>query len=394
MVGSRDMTARIYSLDPVKGFVPITLIGHRGSIMGVYFAKDDEIYTVSQDAAVFVWKWTERSELSAELLADDEDADMPGTGATSALKSRVRHAVPNPAADADGASGGMSVLHGEWELQSKHFFKQDHAQVCSTAFHRGNNLLVIGFSSGVFGLYEVPDCNNIHTLSISQRRIHTAAINSTGEWLAFGSATLGQLLVWEWQSETCASSTAVPAVVGRPCADLCAFFVCLRVPCPPDVLKQQGHFFALNSLAYSNDGQMIVSGGDDGKVGTGAVSHVRVCAQRSHARLAVCAACLQIKLWNTHSGFCFVTFKEHTAPVTGLTFIGGATGNNHVVVSCSLDGTVRAYDLIRYRNFRTMTTPTPVQFLCVAADPSGALLQRVLRCLSRAHALTHDVVCR
>ena len=79
----------------------------------------------------------------------------------------------------------------------------------------------------------------------------------------------------------------------------------------------------------------------------------------------------QIKLWNTHSGFCFVTFKEHTAPVTGLAFIGGSTGSNHVVVSSSLDGTVRAFDLIRYRNFRTMTTPTPVQFLCVAADPSG-----------------------
>lgn len=32
------------------------------------------------------------------------------------------------------------------------------------------------------------------------------AINATGEWLAFGSAALGQLLVWEWQSETCAPS--------------------------------------------------------------------------------------------------------------------------------------------------------------------------------------------
>jgi periodic tryptophan protein 2 len=28
------------------------------------------------------------------------------------------------------------------------------------------------------------------------------AVNSTGEWLAFGSAKLGQLLVWEWKSES------------------------------------------------------------------------------------------------------------------------------------------------------------------------------------------------
>ncbi len=46
---------------------------------------------------------------------------------------------------------------------------------------------------------------------------------------------LGQLLVWEWQSESY-------------------------------VFKQQGHFNNMNSLAYSPDGQYIVTGGDDGKV--------------------------------------------------------------------------------------------------------------------------------
>lgn len=49
-------------------------------------------------------------------------------------------------------------------------------------------------------------------------------------------AGLGQLLVWEWQSESY-------------------------------VLKQQGHFNSMVSLAYSPDGQHIVTGGDDGKVG-------------------------------------------------------------------------------------------------------------------------------
>lgn len=49
---------------------------------------------------------------------------------------------------------------------------------------------------------------------------------------------LGQLLVWEWQSESY-------------------------------ILKQQGHFNSMVSLAYSPDGQYIVTGGDDGKVGTG-----------------------------------------------------------------------------------------------------------------------------
>lgn len=76
---------------------------------------------------------------------------------------------------------------------------------------------------------------------------------------------------------------------------------------------------------------------------------------------------LQVKMWMRNSGFCFVTFSEHSGPVTGVVFLP----NSAAVVSSSLDGTVRAYDLIRYRNFRTMTAPTPQQFSCVAVDPSG-----------------------
>lgn len=48
--------------------------------------------------------------------------------------------------------------------------------------------------------------------------------------------------------------------------------------------------------------------------------------------------------------------------------------NGQVVCSSSLDGTVRAFDLNRYRNFRTFTTPQPVQFSCVALDASGELV--------------------
>lgn len=44
------------------------------------------------------------------------------------------------------------------------------------------------------------------------------------------------------------------------------------------------------------------------------------------------------------------------------------------VVSASLDGTVRAFDTSRYRNFRTFTAPRPTQFSCMAVDHSGELV--------------------
>ena len=137
------------------------------------------------------------------------------------------------------------------------------------------------------------------------------AFNKSGEWVAFGCAKFGQLLVWEWQSESY-------------------------------ILKQQGHQHDLQCISYSADGQYIATGGDDGKV----------------------------KLWNTTSGFCFVTFTEHTAKVAAVEF----AKSRQVVFSASLDGTVRAFDLIRYRNFRTFTSPTPVQFGCLAVDPSGEVV--------------------
>jgi len=40
--------------------------------------------------------------------------------------------------------------------------------------------------------------------------------------------------VWEWQSETY-------------------------------ILKQQGHYYNMNTLCYSQDGHYIATGGDDGK---------------------------------------------------------------------------------------------------------------------------------
>ena len=49
-------------------------------------------------------------------------------------------------------------------------------------------------------------------------------------------------------------------------------------------------------------------------------------------------------------------------------------GHGNSVISASLDGTVRAFDLTRYRNFRTLTAPTPTQFISLAVDSSGEVV--------------------
>ncbi|KAK0523689.1 U3 snoRNP protein [Tilletia horrida] len=313
---SKDLTARLYSLHPLQGFKPRTFAGHRDQILGAWFSADErEIYTVSRDGACFVWRskdeglegWDEDGsdddDDARDQDADGMDVDEDDDGGKGNAKA--------------GSSKLASTLGGvRWGVASRHYFYQADARVTSVALHRSNAigasaLLVTGFSSGVFTLHELPSFTMIHSLSISSEKITSVAISPSGDWLAFGASRLGQLLVWEWASESY-------------------------------ILKQQGHFFDMNTVAFSPDGGFAATGGDDGKV----------------------------KLWNISSSFCTATFSDHSAPVSAIDF----AKRGQVLFSASLDGTVRAYDLLRYRNFRTFTAPRPVQFGCVAVEPSGEVV--------------------
>lgn len=269
---SKDMTARIFSLHSEDKHVKMSLAGHRDYVVKAFFDSTQElIYTISKDGAIFRWEYTERP---GEEDLDDEQKTM------------------------------------SWRIISKNFFHSDVSLKCCT-FHSTSNLLIVGFANGEFRLYEMPSFTLIQQLSMGSNGINTITISPNGEWIAFGSKNLGQLLVYEWQSESY-------------------------------ILRQQGHFDSMNSLAYSPDGSRIVTASEDGK----------------------------IKIWDIISGFCLATFDEHQSAVTDIAF----AKKGQVMFSSSLDGTVRAWDLIRFRNFRTFTSTSRIQFSSVAVDPSGEIV--------------------
>ncbi|MES1911582.1 MAG: hypothetical protein MHM6MM_003994 [Cercozoa sp. M6MM] len=275
LTGAKDMTVRVLSRTRLgkDAYSPIVLQAHRDVIRGAYWSHDGQaIFTVTFDGVVTHWR----------LVPD----------------RRIQHAD----------EGKLTPQTAYVKLHQKYYCRQSGARVVSTNFARQLGLLIVGFSNGVFGLWRLPEFEALHTLSISNRQITTCAVNDTGDWLALGSARQGQLLVWEWQSET-------------------------------HVLKQQAHLADVNTIAFSPSGSLIATGGDDGKV----------------------------KLWNAQTGFCFVTFSEHKSAVTSVVF--SPSGN--VVLSASLDGTVRAFDLVRYRHFRTLAAPVPTQLTSVTVDPAG-----------------------
>ncbi|KAI5951026.1 PWP2 [Candida jiufengensis] len=278
---SKDMTAKIYSLDSEESNVSRTFSGHRDNVVNAFFSKNQEIiYTISKDGAFFKWEYTEPPAQEDDNEDESEDEEIK--------QSRM-----------------------EWRITAKNFFYANGKLRCAT-FHPQSNLLVVGFTNGEFRVYEIEEgFNLIQSLSMGQNTVNTVTINNTGEWLAFGSSKLGQLLVYEWQSESY-------------------------------VLKQQGHFDTMNTLCYSPDGSRLVTGSDDGK----------------------------IKIWDVASGFCLMTFTEHTSAVTQVQF----AKKGQVLFSSSLDGTIRAYDLIRFRNFKTFTAASRIQFNCLAVDPSGEII--------------------
>ncbi|XP_033339353.1 periodic tryptophan protein 2 homolog [Megalopta genalis] len=332
-VGSKDNSTKIYSLQKYANFRYISLGSHSDAIVACFFEKKAyDLTTISRNGQLCVWDCTINANdlVPWEPLVkrrqrdsdgeDDVDLDKAIERTEKQAKARERNLQrsEDSAEVATDAKVNSEIKKFRYTKVARHYLandvqkqKNEKVTLTAAAYHQETGILVVGFNNGSFYLYEMPEVNMIHSLSISNQCISSIAMNSTGDWIALGCSTAGQLLVWEWQSETYA-------------------------------MKQQGHSNNMNFLAYSPDGQYIVTGGDDGKV----------------------------KLWNTLNGFCSVTFHEHTSSVTNVLF----SHNRRFIVSASLDGTVRAYDLARYRNFRTLTSPRPVQFSCVALDSSDQFI--------------------
>lgn len=171
-------------------------------------------------------------------------------------------------------------------------------------------MLILGYQNGVFALYRCDgqEFDNLQVFSVAQEKISYLTVNGNGAWIAFACKKSSQLMVWEWRSQTF-------------------------------ILNQKGSHYDVTCLNYSPDGNIIAVGTLDGK----------------------------LKLWDTRSYFCFSTTQLHNSKVTDVVF---SPANNTTVLTCSLDGTVIAFDCKRYRVFRTMTTDPKNQLLCLAVDQS------------------------
>nr|CAI5829572.1 unnamed protein product [Callosobruchus analis] len=297
------MATKLYPLDKWKNFRLCSLGSHTDGIVGCFFESDSyDITTISRNGQLCIWECTidpkdliplDEVPLNKKKKKNDDDEDDVNI-ATSIERTEDETVAALEQLEVNDKDNKENKMF--YKRVAKHFIADEvrkdnrDAVLTSAAYHKTLKILVTGYSTGEFFIYELPDVNQIHSLSISEEKIKSIALNDTGDWIALG----------------CGGS---------------------------------GHSSNMSCICYSGDGQLIATGGEDGKV----------------------------KLWNVHSGFCFVTFTEHSNAVSAV----AVSGAKRFVVSASYDGTVRTYDLTRYRNFRTFTSTKPVQFSCVSVDSSG-----------------------
>ena len=350
LTGSKDTNVRILNLFKLPNYYPYTFTGHKKKIITALFSHDmNRIYSISQDGVMLIWKYIEEKSNEFKKHINFVKNIKPNKNLkninkknekNSNIKNNNNISIEEDEEEENNFSDNSKndneeeidiekisnnkyytdlekkILKGRYLLEKKEQFNTTSKIVMCDITQNINNpedsILVLGLQNGSFSIYSMNNFENKYTLKISDSKISSISINFSGKWIAFGSKYLNQLFVWEWKTETY-------------------------------IYKQQGHINDITIITYSPEGGQLASGSDDGK----------------------------IKIFDLSSSNCLITFNEHKEKITGLQY---ALNKYNLLVSSSLDGTIRAYDLIKYKNFRIMTTPKQTKILCLSVDFSGEIV--------------------
>lgn len=125
------------------------------------------------------------------------------------------------------------------------------------------------------------------------------------------------------------------------------------------------HTDAVQTVAYSLDGQVVLSGGDDGTIRLWEVTTERCVRSLEGHRAAVTAVDFNrdssyalsasqdatLKLWAVATGSCVQTFRGHQDAVKAVRF----SPDGHYALSGSADRTIKLWDVMNNRCMRTLT---------------------------------------
>ena len=345
LTASADMTSKLLLIlerNSASKYHPYTLSGHKDPLVGAHFTSSSTtIITVSQEGAIFHWSWVPKDSIEDATSSLEIETD-------SELTESVEH-VGTSEFDVENVLYPSSLLSSHrWGLIKREFMNlTNRVLVTASAFCESRDLLAVGLSNGVFSIYDLSGIHHsqstgivLQSISAFQTPISSIVFSAQGEWIGLATKEHGQLTVWEWGSESFQlrqKSIAFPSSSSGNS----------MMPLPSSVR---------GALAINPDGSVIASGSSrDGG----------------------------IILWDAMTNFSFITLggrspdseRKDANLTTSLTFCK----RGKVVMAGSQDGTIRAFDLLRYRNFRTLSMP-PSSMGAIShlvADPLGELVAAV-----------------
>ncbi|KAK6590948.1 WD repeat [Cryptosporidium xiaoi] len=372
VTSSNDLTVRLISIKDVSNFDTVAFVTHKNPVMGAFFTKNSHsIFSVSSEGVIIFWMPSSERNCNGKKVIKPEKI-LPRQKAENKRKKIDSNTNKTTNSIENNQVSSNNLTSEVWIEALRAYVNQSKGSIVNgCTFNKNKNLVAISTSNGVFTLYGIsvglsssealssnevvkdPDniqIHSIHTFSLSNSPLTSMKFSNNGEWLAIGASKTNQLVIWEWQSESY-------------------------------VLKQQGHNFGVQCSSFSPAGL------DKGKW-TSRASHDDNLGIGCRTIIATGGIDGKLKLWDISTGYNFVTFSDHTSPISKVTF--NPQGN--VVLSASLDGTIRAYDIMRYRNFRTFTinnipekgnwninggnnkTSNIEQFTCLAMDRTGDIV--------------------
>lgn len=230
--GSTDGLVRIWEVS--SGLLQKSLAGHAGWVPTLdYSPEGNNLASGGQDFTVRVWRLSDGREIHTvdEGMSDITDLSYSPDGNLLAWTE---------------LDGSLRV----WQIGSRawmHTLKADSSSATSLAFSPDGALLASGYANGSIRLWSVQDGSLLLTIPAHAGAISDLAFSAQGNRLVSASAD-HSLRLWQIQAGEGGTPSAPAQITIRP--------ICLFI----------GHTGAVNSVAFSPQGDMIASGSDDATV--------------------------------------------------------------------------------------------------------------------------------
>ncbi|MBH8560714.1 hypothetical protein I8748_00565 [Nostoc sp. CENA67] len=362
-----DKTIKVW--DITDGRCLKTITGHTNQIWSLTYHPDgQQIATGSDDQTVRIWDITDGKCL--KIIQ----------GYTNWVKSAKF--TPN---GKQLVSAHQDHTVRVWDIfshQNLHTLKGHESPVLSVALHPDGQLIASGSEDGTIKIWDINNSNCLYTLSEHAGDVWGITFSPNGQLLVSGSYDK-TIKIWQLNEQVCihtlkgyddriGAATFNPegsllATAGESTVDIwdVASGICLYS------LEEEGHKGRVKSVAFSPDGQLLVSVSTDKTIKiwdlrkrqcirnlTGHDASVLSVAFSPDGQKIVTSACERtIRIWNVHDGKCIQELAGHQNWVWSVIF----SPDGQLVASASQDESIILWDVNTGENFAVLRTKRPYE---------------------------------